>query len=70
MVAGDAVGPSSEAVVLRRDGSVTDGPFAETKEQLGGYYVIECADRAEAIELAREVPQSPGLLVEIRPLAS
>jgi hypothetical protein len=47
---------------------VTDGPYAETKEQLGGLYVVECADREEAIELARQIPDSPGLAVEIRPV--
>ena len=56
----------------RRDSGrpvVTDGPFAETKEQLGGVYVVECADDREALELAQAVPVSPGLVVEIRPVA-
>ena len=61
-------GPMVRAAVVRGDGSVTDGPFAETKEQLGGYYVVECADRAEAIETAKRVPLSPGSLVEVRPV--
>jgi hypothetical protein len=68
MLGGDALTPGSQAAVVRRGGSVTDGPFAETKEQLGGYYVVECADRDEAIEIARRVPESPGSLVEVRPL--
>jgi hypothetical protein len=67
-VAGDAVEPSTRAAWVR-DGKATDGPFAETKEQLGGYYVVECASRDDAIEVAREVPASPGSVVEIRPLA-
>ena len=53
----------------RRPPLVTDGPFAETKEQLGGFYVVECAGEEEALELAREVPRSPGLVVEVRPIA-
>ena len=68
-VSGDAIQPSATAVVVRPDGSVSDGPFAETKEQLGGYYVVECADRADAIDIARAVPASPGLRVEVRELA-
>jgi hypothetical protein len=51
-----------------RDGLVTDGPFTETKEQLGGLYAIECADEAEALDWARRVPRSPGLVVEVRPV--
>jgi hypothetical protein len=43
---------------------VTDGPFAETKEQLGSYYVVECENRAEAESIALEIPASPGLVVE------
>jgi hypothetical protein len=67
-LSGDAVEPSSMAITIRK-GQVTDGPFAETKEQVGGYYIIECNDRDEIIELAREIPDSPGLVVEIRPLS-
>ena len=70
LLGGDALTSGSSAAVIRRGGSVTDGPFAETKEQLGGYYVVECADRDEAIAVARHVPESPGSLVEVRPLAS
>ena len=68
MLGGDALEPSSAAATLRGS-KATDGPFIETKEQLGGYYLVECADRDEAIELARGVPQSPGMVVEVRPLA-
>lgn len=75
LVLGEPLEASSEAVVVRRDTQtgatmVTDGPFAETKEQLGGVYIIECADRDEAVRWALEVPPSPGLVVEIRPLAT
>ena len=66
---GEALGPTATATVVRpRLRGVTDGPYAETKEQLGGLYVVECADREEAIELARQLPDSPGLAVEIRPI--
>jgi hypothetical protein len=44
---------------------VTDGPFAETKEALGGFYVVECGSRDEALELAAQVPRSPGVAVEV-----
>jgi hypothetical protein len=64
---GEGLAASHRAVVVRRRG-VTDGPFIETKEQLGGYYLVECADRDAAIELARRVPESPGLAVEVRPV--
>lgn len=66
---GEPLGASRDAIVVRRrDGSATDGPFLETKEQLGGFYVIDCHDRDEAVALAREIPASPGLVVEIRPI--
>ena len=52
--------------VLRADGTVTDGPYAETKEHLGSVYLVDCADAAEAVALARRMPRSPGLVVEIR----
>jgi hypothetical protein len=48
---------------------VTDGPFAETKEQLGSFYVVECAGRDEAVAIAQDVPASPGLVVEVWPVA-
>jgi len=48
---------------------VTDGPFAETKEAVGGFYVVDCASRDEAIELAGRVPQSPGVTVEVLTIA-
>jgi hypothetical protein len=59
--------------VLRRKGgrpSVTDGPFAETKEQLGGFYLIECEGLEDALNWAEQVPKSPGLVVEVRPVVS
>jgi hypothetical protein len=73
LVASEALSNSSEAKVLRRDGEqslVTDGPFAETKEQLGGFYLLECADIDEALAWAEQVPPSPGLVAEIRPVVA
>jgi hypothetical protein len=66
LVDGDAVEPTARTL---RGPRVTDGPFAETKEQLGGFYLLECADLDEALEWARQAPQSPGLVVEVRQLA-
>lgn len=56
--------------VRRRNGKVstTDGPFAETKEQLGGYYVIEARDMNEAIQVAGRIPSVRGGCVEVRPI--
>jgi hypothetical protein len=64
-VLGEALG---DAAVVVRPGDrriVTDGPFAETKEAIGGFYVVDCESRDEAIELAAQVPPSPGALVEV-----
>lgn len=47
---------------------VTDGPFLESKEALGGFYVIEAESMNEAVELARGVPRSPGLVAEVLPI--
>jgi len=64
---GEPLGPSREAIVVSgRRPSATDGPFLETKEQLGGFYLIDCADRDDAITVARAIPASPGLQIEIR----
>jgi hypothetical protein len=71
-VAGDGLQPSATATVVRvRDGErlLTDGPFAETKEQLGGYYVIEARDLDEALDWAAKVPTAlHGGTVEVRPV--
>jgi hypothetical protein len=68
-VLGEAL--SGEAAVVRPGAKplVTDGPFAETKEGIGGIYVVECASREEALELAARVPQSPGVAVEVLTIA-
>ena len=47
---------------------VTDGPFAETKEALGGFYLLECASQEEALEWAKKVPISEGGYVDVRPV--
>jgi hypothetical protein len=70
-VAGDGLHPSPTATTVRvRDGerSVVDGPFAETKEALGGFYVLDCKDLDEAIEWAAKIPGSQVGSVEIRPV--
>ena len=71
-LAGDPLLPTSTAVTVRIAGGkpvATDGPFAETKEQLGGYHLIECADRAEAVSIAQRIPPLPaGGTIEIRPI--
>ena len=72
MLAGDALQqtPTATTVRLERDRTVTtDGPFAETKEQLGGYYIIDASDLDEAIEWAAKMPHvSTGGSVEVRPV--
>jgi hypothetical protein len=70
-VGGEALGSSADARVMRRDGDrsvVTDGPFTETKEQLGGFYLLECEGMDKALSWAEQVPKSPGLVVELRPI--
>ncbi|GAB7193555.1 YciI family protein [Kineococcus sp. NUM-3379] len=69
---GEALQPTSTATSVRPDGeggfTVTDGPFAETKEALGGYYVVEVADLDEALAVARQVPVGTTGGVEVRPV--
>src|SRR5579859_651985 len=69
--AGDGLQPTSTATTVRvREGKTltTDGPFAETREQLGGVWVFECQDLDEAISWAAKIPQARTGSVEIRPL--
>jgi hypothetical protein len=69
--AGDGLQPTPTATTVRvRDGklSTTDGPFAETKEQLGGFYVFECKDLDEAIEWASKIPGARFGSIEVRPV--
>jgi hypothetical protein len=71
LAGGNALQPASTATSIRGDGNggfvVTDGPFAETKEALGGYYLIEAADLDEALAVAKAVPARFGG-VEVRPI--
>ena len=71
MLAGEALQPTDTATSVRvRDGStlVTDGPFAETKEALGGFYLLECKDLDEAIEMAAKIPGAKQGTIEVRPI--
>ncbi|PLS20765.1 YciI family protein [Neptunicoccus cionae] len=71
MVAGDALQDVATATSIRiRDGKqeTMDGPFAETKEQLGGYYLLDCADLDEAIKYAAMIPAARYGTVEVRPI--
>ena len=68
---GERLRPTTDATTVRvRDGEVltSDGPFAETKEQIGGYFVVECKDLDEAIELAAKIPAARGGSIEVRPI--
>ncbi len=70
-VAGEALQPIQTATTVRvRSGklSTTDGPFAETKEQLGGFYMIEARDLNEAIQIAGKIPSARTGSVEVRPV--
>ncbi len=70
-VAGDALQPVHTATTVRvRDGKLTttDGPFAETREQLGGYYLIEAKDLDEAVKIAAKIPSVTVGSIEIRPI--
>jgi hypothetical protein len=69
-VAGEGLQPSATATTVDLRGSgpvVSDGPFAETKEQLGGFYLIECANLDDALSWAKRIPM-PGGVVEVRPV--
>jgi len=71
LLSGDALMPTNTATTVRvRNGKTltTDGPFAETKEQLGGYYLMNCKDLDEAIALAAKIPAAADGSIEIRPI--
>lgn len=70
-VASEALHPVATATTVRvRDGKTmtTDGPFAETKEVLGGFYLLNCKDLDEAIEMAAKIPGAKQGAIEIRPV--
>ena len=71
MLAGEALDPVHTATTVRiRNGKMTttDGPFAETKEQLGGFYLIEAKDLNDAIQIAARIPTARSGCVEVRPV--
>jgi len=68
---GERLRPTTDATTVRvRDGEVltSDGPFAETKEQIGGYFVVECKDLDEAIGVASKIPGARHGSIEVRPI--
>jgi hypothetical protein len=70
-VSGEALHPTTTATTVRvRDGKLltTDGPFAETKEALGGFYLVECKNLDEAIQWAAKIPGALNGSIEIRPV--
>ena len=70
---GDALQPTSTATTVRVRGgklSTTDGPFAETKEQLGGFYMVEAKDLNDAIQIAARIPGARTGSIEVRPIMS
>lgn len=72
LVSGDALKPVTAATTLRRRAGrleTMDGPFAETKEQLGGYYILDCKDLDEAIRYAAMIPAVDYGSIEVRPLS-
>ena len=71
LVGGNALQPTQTATTVRvRQGKVgtTDGPFAETKEQLGGYYLLECKDLDDALNWAAQIPEAKTGAIEVRPV--
>ncbi len=68
---GERLRPTTDATTVRvRDGETvtSDGPFAETKEQVGGYYMVDCKDLDEAIEVAAKIPGAKFGSIEVRPI--
>src|SRR3954470_3582405 len=68
---GERLRPTTDATTVRvRDGEIvtSDGPFAETKEQVGGYYMVDCKDLDEAIEVAAKIPGAKFGSIEVRPI--
>jgi hypothetical protein len=75
IVGGEELRPTSTATTVRIEGGpggeviTSDGPFAETKEQLGGFFLVEAEDLDEAIEIAARMPGAPFGSIEVRPVA-
>src|SRR3954447_19052155 len=71
LLGGEGLKPTATATTVRvRDGEamLTDGPFAETREQLGGFYLLECADLDEATRWAAKIPDAKRGSIEVRPV--
>jgi hypothetical protein len=71
MLGGEALAPTSSATTVRvRNGEtlMTDGPYAETKEALGGYYLLDVKDLDEALEFAAKIPGAQSGAIEVRPI--
>jgi hypothetical protein len=70
-IAGEGLSPSASATTVRigegGERTTTDGPFAETKEQLGGFYLVECDNLDQALEWAKKIPAVTGA-IEVRPV--
>ena len=68
---GERLRPTTDATTVRVRGGealVSDGPFAETKEQMGGFYLVDCKDLDEAIEIAAKIPAARHGSIEVRPI--
>lgn len=73
LVAGDELKPTGTATTLHlrnNQFATTDGPFAETKEQLGGFYILECQDMDEAVGWAAKIPAAKHGSIEVRPIVN
>jgi hypothetical protein len=71
LTGGERLRPTTDATTVQvRDGEIltADGPFAETKEQIGGFYAVDCADLDEAIEIAAKIPGAKTGTIEVRPI--
>jgi hypothetical protein len=71
LLGGERLRPTTDATTVRvRDGEVllSDGPFAETKEQMAGYYIVDCKDLDEATEVASKIPGARSGSIEVRPI--
>ncbi|THD56049.1 YciI family protein [Phenylobacterium sp.] len=71
MVGGNRLRPSDTATTIRTTGGVQslhDGPYAETREQLGGYYLVEAPDLDAAVAWGKKIPGGPNYAIEVRPI--
>ncbi len=71
LLGGERLRPTTDATTVRVRGGETitsDGPFAETKEQVGGYFIVDCKDLDEAIEVASKIPSAKTGTIEVRPI--